>query len=121
VRVGLASVGEAPGLRYQRVAMELVATRGAPSMLSARSPPDGSPQGHREPSSGLIRGFGLRLQGRWDAGVREAVAGHPSLLQILDPFLIARRVLREQLIVLDTPVVLILDGATSMKPNAASG
>jgi hypothetical protein len=28
------------------------------------------------------------LRGRWDAGVREAVAGHPSLLQILDPLLI---------------------------------
>ena len=35
---------------------------------------------------GLLRGFGLRLplllRGRWDAAVREAVAGHSSLLQI---------------------------------------
>jgi transposase len=42
---------------------------------------------------GLLRGFGLRLprllRGRWDAGVREAVAGHPSLPQILDPLLVA--------------------------------
>ena len=36
--------------------------------------------------------------------MREAVAGHPSLLQILDPLLIARRVLREQLILLDKRV-----------------
>jgi hypothetical protein len=36
--------------------------------------------------------------------VREAVAGHPSLRQILDPLLTARRVLREQLIILDKRV-----------------
>jgi hypothetical protein len=56
----------------------------------------------------LLRGFGLRLprllRGRWDAAVREAVAGHPSLLQILDRLLTARRVLREQLAVLDKRV-----------------
>ena len=40
----------------------------------------------------------------WGPGVREAVAGHPSLLQILDPLLTARRVLREQLILLDKRV-----------------
>ncbi len=56
----------------------------------------------------LLRGFGLRLplllRGRWDAAVREAGAGHPSLLQILDPLLTARRALREQLALLDKRV-----------------
>ena len=55
----------------------------------------------------MLRGFGLRLPllvcGRWDAGVRDAVAGHSSLLQILDP-LLTHAVLREQLAVLDKRV-----------------
>ena len=57
---------------------------------------------------GLLRGFGLRLptllRGRWDAGVRELVAGHPTLLEILEPLLAARGALREQLILLDKRV-----------------
>ncbi len=36
-----------------------------------------------------LRGFGLKLprllRGRWDAGVREMVAGHPTLPAILEP------------------------------------
>ena len=57
---------------------------------------------------GLLRGFGLRLprtlRGRWDAGVRDLLAGHAVLLQILEPLLLARNALREQLIGLDRRV-----------------
>ncbi len=54
---------------------------------------------------GLLRGFGLRLpkalRGRWDVGVRDAVAGHPTLLHIMEPLLVARGALRDQLIPID--------------------
>jgi transposase len=57
---------------------------------------------------GLLRGFGLKLprllRGRWDAGVREMVAGHPTLPAILEPLLLARSALRAQLAVLDKRV-----------------
>ena len=57
---------------------------------------------------GLLRGFGLKLprllRGRWDAGVREMVAGHPTLATILEPLLLARSALRDQLAVLDKRV-----------------
>ena len=57
---------------------------------------------------GLLRGFGLRLpralRGRWDAGVREAIAGHPCLPQILEPLLVAREALRGQVILIDKRV-----------------
>ena len=78
------------------------------TMLSARTTLMARLKDIENSVRGLLRGFGLRLplrlRGRWDAGVREAVAGHPSLLQILDPLLMARRVLREQLIILDKRV-----------------
>jgi transposase len=57
---------------------------------------------------GLLRGFGIRLpsmlRGRWDAKVREAIAGHPTLTLVLEPLLIARTALREQVAVIDKRV-----------------
>jgi transposase len=57
---------------------------------------------------GLLRGFGLRLprnlRGRWDIGVRDLLAGHATLLQILEPLLAARAALCEQLTVTDKRV-----------------
>lgn len=54
---------------------------------------------------GLLRGFGLRtprlLRGRWDAAVRELIAGHPSLPNIIEPLLKARTALRDQLAIVD--------------------
>jgi transposase len=44
------------------------------------------------------------LRGRWDGEVRDAVSGNVVLLQILEPLLVARSALREQLIVLDKRV-----------------
>jgi transposase len=50
---------------------------------------------------GLLRGFGLRvprlLRIRWNAAVRTMIAGHPSLPSILEPLLLAREALRDQL------------------------
>lgn len=57
---------------------------------------------------GLLRGFGLRpprrLRTRRDAAVRELVAGHPTLPLAIEPLLLARAALRDQLAVLDKRV-----------------
>lgn len=57
---------------------------------------------------GLMRGFGIRLattlRAQWDTKVREATAGHPTLLAILDPLLQARLALRAQVAVVDKRV-----------------
>jgi transposase len=54
---------------------------------------------------GLLGGFGLRtprlLRGRWDAAVRELIAGHPSLPNIIEPLLKARTARRDQLAIVD--------------------
>jgi len=47
---------------------------------------------------GLLRGFGFRvprvLRVRWAQSVRDALAGNPTLLAIIDPFLAAGAALR---------------------------
>ncbi len=57
---------------------------------------------------GLLRGFGIRLVsmlcGRWAAKVREAIAGHPTLTLVMEPLLIARTALRDQVAVIDKRV-----------------
>ena len=57
---------------------------------------------------GLLRGFGIRLgsmlRGRWDAKVREAISGHPTLPDILEPLLVARSALRDQVAIIDKRV-----------------
>jgi transposase len=78
------------------------------AMLSARSTLVARLKDIENSVRGLLRGFGLRLprtlRGRWEAGVRDLVAGHPVLLQILEALLVARGALREQLIGLDKRV-----------------
>jgi transposase len=41
------------------------------------------------------------LRGRWDGAVRELIAGHPSLPDIIEPLLKARTALRDQLAIVD--------------------
>jgi transposase len=57
---------------------------------------------------GLLRGFGFRfpraLRARWAHSVREALAGNPTLLAIIDPLLAAAAALRNQLAVLEKRV-----------------
>jgi transposase len=93
---------------FRPVHVKTMDAREQRTMLSARATLTARLKDIENSVRGLLRGFGLRLprllRGRWNAGVREAVAGHPSLLQILDPLLIARRALREQLILLDKRV-----------------
>jgi transposase len=78
------------------------------AMLSARATLVARLKDIENSVRGLLRGFGLRLpralRGRWDAGVRDAIAGHPALLCIMEPLLVARGALREQLILIDKRV-----------------
>jgi transposase len=57
---------------------------------------------------GLLRGFGFRmprmLRARWAWAVREALAGNPTLLAIIDPLLDAAAALRNQLALLEKRV-----------------
>jgi transposase len=54
---------------------------------------------------GLLRAFGLRpprlLRGRWGSAVRQLIAPHPTLMAALDPILVARDQLGEELARLD--------------------
>jgi transposase len=57
---------------------------------------------------GLLRGFGFRfprmLRARWAQSIREALAGNPTLLAIIDPLLAAGAALRDQLAILEKRV-----------------
>jgi transposase len=57
---------------------------------------------------GLLRGFGFRfprvLRVRWAQSVREALAGNPVLLAVIEPLLAAGAALRDQLAVLEKRV-----------------
>lgn len=57
---------------------------------------------------GLLRGFGLKLprllRARFDSVVRDMVAAHATLPDIMDPLLRARNAVRDQLLVLDYQV-----------------
>ena len=57
---------------------------------------------------GLLRGFGIRLplalRLKWEGKVRETIAGHPTLSTALEPLLVIRKTLREQVAVLDKKV-----------------
>jgi transposase len=57
---------------------------------------------------GLLRGFGIKLattlRAQWDVKVRESIAGHPALPAILEPLLVARAALRDQVAIIDKRV-----------------
>jgi transposase len=93
---------------FRPVHVKTVDAREQRAMLAARATLVARLKDIENSVRGLLRGFGLRLptllRGRWDAGVRELVAGHPTLLEILEPLLAARGALREQLILLDKRV-----------------
>jgi transposase len=93
---------------FRPVHVKIMDAREQRAMLSARSTLVARLKDIENSVRGLLRGFGLRLprtlRGRWEAGVRDLVAGHPVLLQILEALLVARGALREQLIGLDRRV-----------------
>jgi transposase len=93
---------------FRPVHVKTMDAREQRAMLSARATLVARLKDIENSVRGLLRGFGLRLprtlRGRWEQDVRDLMAGHAVLLQILEPLLVARRTLREQLIVLDKRV-----------------
>ena len=93
---------------FRPVHVKSLSAREQRAMLAARSTLVARLKDIENSVRGLLRGFGLRLpralRGRWEAGVREAIEGHPTLVQIFEPLLLAREALREQLIILDKRV-----------------
>jgi transposase len=61
---------------------------------------------------GTLRNFGLKVgivgAIKFEARIRELVANHPDLATIVDSLLVARRVLREQLSVLDRHLLAVV-------------
>jgi transposase len=57
---------------------------------------------------GTLRNFGLVGAIKFEARIRELVANHPDLATIVDSLLVARRVLREQLSVLDRHLLAVV-------------
>ena len=78
----------------------------APDLLSARTTLVRRLRDIENSVRGLLRGFGFRfprvLRARWAQSVREALAGNPTLLAIIDPSLAAGAALRDQLAVLES-------------------
>lgn len=78
------------------------------ALLSARSTLVARLRDIENSLRGLLRGFGLRiprsLGSRWEGTVRDCLEGHAALLAIFEPLLAARRVLQEQLGLLDARV-----------------
>lgn len=93
---------------FRPVHVKSVDAREYRALLSARSTLVRRLRDIENSIRGLLRGFGIRLartlRGRWDAKVREAVAGHATLSSIMDPLLIARAAVREQIAVIDKRV-----------------
>jgi transposase len=93
---------------FRPVHVKTVEAREQRALLSARSVLTRRLRDIENSTRGLLRGFGLRLPrllgSRWDGAVREMVAGHPALPAILEPLLLARAALRDQLAVLDKRV-----------------
>src|SRR5215208_3438890 len=84
---------------FRPVHVKSLSAREQRAMLAARSMLVARLKDIENSVRGLLRGFGLRLpralRGRWEAGVREAIEGHPTLVQIFEPLLMAREALRE--------------------------
>jgi hypothetical protein len=68
----------------------------------------------------LLRGFGLRpprlLRERWSGTVRQLISAHPMLMAAIDPILVARDKLCEELARLDK---LVRDQAAMTQSAAA--
>jgi transposase len=77
---------------FRPVHVKSLSAREQRAMLAARSVLVARLKDIENSVRGLLRGFGLRLpralRGRWEAGVREAIEGHPTLVQIFEPLLL---------------------------------
>lgn len=90
---------------FRPVHVKTIDAREQRALLSARATLVARLRDIENSMRGLLRGFGLRiprvLRGRWEAAVRDCLAGHPTLLVISEPLLAAREALQVQLTVLD--------------------
>lgn len=90
---------------FRPVHVKTIDAREQRALLSARATLVARLRDIENSMRGLLRGFGLRiprvLRGRWEAAVRDCLAGHPTLLVIFEPLLAAREALQVQLTVLD--------------------
>jgi transposase len=72
---------------------------------------------------GTLRNFGLKVgmvgTVKFEARIRELVADHPDLAAIVEPLLIARRVLREQLGVLHRQLLEIVRVVISLRQTSS--
>src|SRR4029077_12542219 len=77
------------------------ASRQRPLFVPSRKLPRDKLQDMENELRGTLRNFGLKVgvvsPGRFEARIRELVAGHLRLEMIVTPLLAVRRVLREQL------------------------
>src|SRR5438034_5116193 len=90
--------------RYRPVHVKTLASQKQRMLLTARQLLKAKALDIESDLRGTLRNFGLKvgMAGRvkFEARIRELVADHPDLAAIVEPLLIARRVLREQLGVL---------------------
>jgi len=90
---------------FRPVHVKTIPAREQRTLLAARSTLMRRQKDIENSVRGLLKGFGLRLgrllRGRWDDAVRDIVSGNTMLASIMEPLLVVRRALREQLAVLD--------------------
>jgi len=93
---------------FRPVHVKTIPAREQRTLLAARSTLMRRQKDIENSVRGLLKGFGLRLgrllRGRWDNAVRDIVSGNATLASIMEPLLVARQTLREQLAVLDKQV-----------------
>jgi len=92
------------GKRDQRVHVKTLASQKRRMLLTSRQLLQAKALDIENDLRGTLRNFGLKVgmvgTVKFEARIRELVADHPDLAAIVEPLLIARRVLREQLGVL---------------------
>jgi transposase len=93
---------------FRPVHVKTVPSREQRTLLAARSTLMRRQKDIENSVRGLLKGFGMRLgrllRARWDDAVRDIVSGNPMLASIMEPLLVARRTLREQLAILERKV-----------------
>jgi transposase len=89
---------------YRPVHVKTLASQKRRMLLTSRQLLQAKARDIENDLRGTLRNFGLKVgiigAVKFEARIRELVANHPDLATIVDPLLIARRVLREQLGVL---------------------
>lgn len=94
---------------YQPVHVKSLASQERLALLSARKLASNKLKDVENGVRGLLRNFGIKLgalsRAKWEAGVRERIEGHATLQAIIEPLVVARRALREQLAVLHRQVL----------------